>query len=96
MEKFLSELGVTYKGQFASDGDLVVDLPDSDAYNKVFAKFDKSDLLDEDAEMSLANEDISNIMYESENYFINLIADFNSDIYKIVVSDKTMEDETEE
>ena len=72
MDKFLKEIGISYTGEYATSGDLVVDLPDADAYNKAFSKFDKSPLLDENEDMSVTNEDISNIMYESEKYFVNL------------------------
>lgn len=87
MEEFLKQLGITDAGNKTSNGNYVIDLEDSDHYNKIFSRLDKSDLVEENEDSSVVNLDVTNILYISEKYAINLIADFEQDLYKIVVTE---------
>lgn len=93
MEEFLKQLGITDAGNKTSNGNYVIDLEDSDHYNKIFSRLDKSDLVEENEDSSVVNLDVTNILYISEKYAINLIADFEQDLYKIVVTELEENDE---
>lgn len=87
MKDFLNELGITEEGHDTQDGNFVIDLDDSNHYNKIFSKLDKSDLVEENEDSSVVNVDVTNILYIADNYALNLIADFNQDTYKLVVTE---------
>lgn len=91
MEEFLKQIGITEEGHETTDGNYVVDLEDSNHFNKIFSKLDKSDLVDENEDSSVVNVNITNILYIGEEYAVNLVADFNEDAYKLVVT--PLEDE---
>ena len=91
MEEFLKQIGITEEGHETTDGNYVVDLDDSDHFNKIFSKLDKSDLVEENEDSSVVNVNITNILYIGDEYAVNLVADFNEDAYKLVVT--PLEDE---
>lgn len=91
MKEFLKKIGITEDGQNTQDGNYVIDLDDSNHYNRVFSKLDKSDLIEENEDSSVVNVDVTNILYIGDNYALNLIADFKQDTYKLVVTE--LEDE---
>lgn len=91
MKEFLAKLGITEEGQTTQAGNYVIDIQDSDQYNKIFGKLDSSDLLEENTDSSVINVNVTNILYLSDDYALNLIADFKADTYRLVVTE--LEDE---
>lgn len=91
MKEFLKQIGITEEGQETTEGNYVVDLENSNHFNKIFSKLDKCDLVEENEDSSVVNVNITNILYIGEEYAINLVADFNQDAYKLVVT--PLEDE---
>lgn len=85
MIELLRKIGITIPGYYSNVDTYVIDLDSADEYSKVFSKLDKSDLVDEVEESSVSNVSVSNVMYTSNNYSLNIIADFDSDTYKLVV-----------
>lgn len=94
MKDLLRKLGIMEEGTRTSNHNYVIDLEDSDHFNRIFSKLDKSDLVEENEDSSVVNLEVTNILYIAEGFSLNLIADFEQDIYKLVVSD--MEDEKDE
>ena len=87
MRDLLRKLGINEEGHRSTDNDYVIDLEDSDHFNRIFSKLDKSDLLDENEDSSVVNLEITNILYVTEGFALNLIADFEQDIYKLVITE---------
>ena len=87
MRDLLRKLGINEEGHRSTDNDYVIDLVDSDHFNKIFSKLDKSDLLDENEDSSVVNLEITNILYLADGFTLNLIADFEQDIYKLVITE---------
>lgn len=85
MKELLKKIGINQSGYFSKDGDYIIDLENADEYNRVFSKLDKSSDVEENEDASVVNMTMSNILYDNDDYSINLIADFDNDIYKIVV-----------
>lgn len=86
MKEFLVKLGIT-QDPVEKDGNFVIDLYDSDEYARVYSKLDKSDLIEEDPEASQVTLENSSIQYISEDdkYTLTLNADFDGDVYTLVV-----------
>ena len=87
MKEFLRQLGIDFDGHFTSSNNYVVDLDSVKDYDRVCSKLDKSDLVEENPDSSVINISVSNILYVGDQFSINVIADFDSDSYKLVVTE---------
>lgn len=87
MKELLKKIGITEAGYFSSNNNYVIDFDNSDEYNKAFSKLDRTDLVEENDDTSVINMSVSNIMYSNDDFSLNLIADFDDDTYKLVVTD---------
>lgn len=85
METFLKELGITAKGEYSTNGSYVIDLKDYNEYGKYFSILEKSDL-EEAQDTCQLTIHTTNITYVSDEYQINLQADLDEDIYKLIVT----------
>jgi len=84
IEEFLQKLGIKSKGE-ESDNGYVVDLKNSDEFFKVYSTFDVSNLLDEAEEATTLTEENGNITFYSDDYQLTLTADFEADMYKLII-----------
>ncbi len=87
MKELLSRIGITNAGYFSKDGNYIIDFENSDQFNKAFSRLDKSDEVEENDDSSVINLNVSNVLYVSDNYSLNLIADFDQNTYKLVVTE---------
>lgn len=87
MKELLRKIGITEAGYFSSNNNYVIDFDNSEEYNKAFGKLDRTDLVEENDDTSVINMSVSNIMYSNNDFSLNLIADFDNDTYKLVVTD---------
>lgn len=87
MKEFLRKLGITQSGHYSSNNNYVIDLDDSTDYDKICSILDKSDLVEENPDSSVINTSVSNILYVGEQFSLNVIADFDNDTYKVVVTE---------
>lgn len=87
MKELLRKIGITEAGYFSSNNNYVIDFENSDEYNKAFSKLDRTDLVEENDDTSVINMSVSNIMYSNDDFSLNLIADFDNDTYKLVITD---------
>ena len=84
LEKFLEKLGITQVGHYTKTNTYIIDIDDSDEYGKIYSLLDKSNEIEEDEDSSTITVHTSNIVFESDNYQLTLIADFDQDTYKLV------------
>lgn len=87
MKEFLRKLGIIQSGYYSSNNNYVIDLDDSKEYDKICSTLDKSDLVEENPDSSVINTSVSNILYVGEQFSLNVIADFDNDTYKVVVTE---------
>ena len=78
LKDFAAQLGLPQEGQFIG-GEYTVDLKNSDEYSKMYTLLDNSDLLQLNADVTLLNEDVSQLLYEGENEDVKLVANFKED-----------------
>lgn len=86
MKDLLNKIGITEPGHFTRDDGYVIDFENSADFNRAFSRLDKSDLVDEIEDSSVITLSVSNVMYSNDDYSLNLIADFDQDTYKLVVT----------
>lgn len=87
MKELLNKLGITDAGYFSSDGSYIIDFENADQFNVANSKLDKSDLVKELTDTSVITGMISNIVYLNDDFMLNLIGNFDTDEYKLVVSE---------
>ena len=85
--EYLQSIGINKEGEYAEDA-YVVSLTNSNEYGRMFTKLEKSDDLDIMEDNQVITEQGSSLMYESESqpFIISLLADFDQDIYQLVVN----------
>lgn len=93
MKDLLKEIGITQSGYYSGDDNYIIDLENSEEFNKVFSKLQKCDFIEENEDSSVVNLEVSNVLYIGEGYSFNLIADFKQDLYKLVVTNLEGDDE---
>ena len=84
MEDFLKEIGIVEQPT-EKEGSWVIDIPDSNEYARYYSKFDKSDLVEEDEESSQITLHSSSVQFLSDDYTFTLLADFDGDVYSLVI-----------
>ena len=85
MEEFLKKLGIFEKPVESDDNSLVINIEDSDEYGRYYSKLDRSNLIQEDEDASQVALDSSSIQYLSDDYTLTLLADFEADVYSLVI-----------
>ena len=87
-KEYLESIGITKAGAMGDDNSYVVDIMDSNEYGKIFTTLEKSDDLDPLEDNQVVTEQGSSLMYESmsEPFLLNLIADFDGDVYQLIVN----------
>ena len=87
MEEFLNEIGIQGKLNITDDNTGVLEILGSDNYGRVYSRLDKSNLVEEDEDSSQMTAETASIQYESEKYLITLLANFDTDEYKLVIKE---------
>jgi hypothetical protein len=91
-KEFIEGLGFTTEGHYENGEDkYVVVLGDSEEYAKAYTTLSNSLSLDET--LTLVTSRVSELLFFDENYDVKLVANFDKDIYKVIVLDNA---ETEE
>lgn len=86
-QEYLKQLNINKLGEYSDDA-YVVDLLDSTEYGKVFSILDRSDDLDIMQDNQVVTTEGSSLTYESlsQPYLLSLLADWEGDVYQLVVS----------
>lgn len=86
IKDFLNSIGIYKEGNF-KDKQYIIDISNSNEFGKYYSILNKSDLVNEDIEVSTVNVENSNIKFNSDDFDLTLIADFNNSIYKLIVEE---------
>jgi hypothetical protein len=97
VEKLLRELNIYLEGSYSKDGSYIVDIYDSDDFGRIYSLLDNNRNVEELESSSLLNTHSANISYLYDDYQLTLIADFDEDLYKLVITEyEYIEDEEED
>ena len=89
IKNYLNSIGINRDGYYSQNGSYVITLIDSNDYGKIFSTLENSDDLDIMKENQVVTEQGSSLMYESlsENFILNLLADFDNNVYQLVITE---------
>ena len=100
IEQALKELKIDYPGTYTSEYTYEIDLPDSDAFGKVYSKLEQNEDAVEFEDTTHMTMDDVNITYKYDAYDFTIDADMDNDEYKLIVTtsnnSENSEDEDEE
>ena len=88
IEEYLKSIGINKAGNQSDNGAYVIDLGSSDEYGKIFSKLENNEDLIIMQENQVVTVQGSSLLYEDEEeqLLLNLIADFDTDRYQLIVN----------
>ena len=88
MEAFLKEIGINKIGSYSRNHSYVIDLDNSEEFGKIYSILDGNEDLEYMDDNNLLTVTNASMTYRYNNeYQLQLLADFNNDTYKLVVSE---------
>lgn len=86
--EYLKKLNINLEGTETDNGVYVIDLQDSNEYGRIYSKLENAEDLDLMEENMVITEQGSSLIYESDSepYLLNLIGDFDSDRYQLIIN----------
>lgn len=87
IEKVLADLGINRDGSYSGDDTYTINLRNSNDYGTISSLLDNSNAVEQIDETSYLTAENGNLDYKyNDDYMISLIADFDNDYYKLVVT----------
>lgn len=89
VEEYLESIGISKEVEQGDNNSYVVSIMNSNEFGKIFSKLENAEDLDPLEDNQVVTEQGSSLVYESisEPYILNLIADFDSDVYQLVINE---------
>lgn len=89
VQEYLKSIGISKESEQGDDNSWVVPIMNSNEFGKIFSKLESAEDLDPLEDNQVVTEQGSSLVYESisEPYMLNLIADFDNDIYQLVINE---------
>jgi len=85
IKELINKLGFSKEGTFTNKKTYVIDINDSKEFSKVYSLLDKSSDVEEVDESNLLTVHNSSTLFLTDEYQLNLLADFDHDSYKLVI-----------
>ena len=87
--QYLKQNNINKKYTISEDNNYIITLDNSDDFGKMFSHLEKIEDLEQLEDNQVVTEQGTSILYKSnsENYLFNLIADFDGNVYQLIVSE---------
>lgn len=87
--QYLKQNNINKTYTISEDNNYIISLDNSDDFGKMFSKLEKIEDLEQLEDNQVVTEQGTSILYKSnsENYLFNLIADFDGNVYSLIVSE---------
>lgn len=89
IEEYIKSLGIDKELEKGESNSYIIPLMNSNEFGKIFTKLEKAEDLDPLEDNQVVTEQGSSLVYESSSqpYILNLIADFDGDVYQLVINE---------
>lgn len=84
MKEFLETIGITQSGNISDDGCYIIDFKNDLDWSKAYSKLDKSNYVEEEEDSTNVTLESSTVQFVNDKFTITMVADFESDIYKLI------------
>lgn len=87
--QYLKQNNINKTYTISEDNNYIITLDNSDDFGKMFSHLEKIQDLEQLEDNQVVTEQGTSILYKSnsENYLFNLIADFDGNVYELIVSE---------
>lgn len=87
--QYLKQNNINKTYTISEDNNYIITLDNSNDFGKMFSHLEKIEDLEQLEDNQVVTEQGTSILYKSnsENYLFNLIADFDSNVYELIVSE---------
>ena len=87
--QYLKQNNINKTYTISEDNNYIITLDNSDDFGKMFSHLEKIEDLEQLEDNQVVTEQGTSILYKSnsENYLFNLIADFDGNVYSLIVSE---------
>lgn len=87
--QYLKQNNINKTYTISEDNSYIITLDNSDDFGKMFSHLEKIEDLEQLEDNQVVTEQGTSILYKSnsENYLFNLIADFDGNVYSLIVSE---------
>lgn len=87
--QYLKQNNINKTYTISEDNNYIITLDNSDDFGKMFSHLEKIEDLEQLEDNQVVTEQGTSILYKSnsENYLFNLIADFDGNVYELIVSE---------
>lgn len=87
--QYLKQNNINKTYTISEDNNYIITLDNSDDFGKMFSHLEKIEDLEQLEDNQVVTEQGTSILYKSnsENYLFNLIADFDGNVYQLIVSE---------
>lgn len=88
VEEYLKSIGISKEVEQGTDDSYIISIMNSNEFGKIFSKLENAEDLDPLEDNQVVTEQGSSLVYESisEPYMLNLIADFDGDVYSLIIN----------
>lgn len=87
MKELLNKIGITKAGHFNNSGEYVIEFENDIEYNKAFSKLDRTEFVEENPDGGAVTLNTSIVVYNNDNFTLQLVSDFDNDTYKLIVKE---------
>lgn len=87
--QYLKQNNINKTYTISEDNNYIITLDNSNDFGKMFSHLEKIEDLEQLEDNQVVTEQGTSILYKSnsENYLFNLIADFDGNVYELIVSE---------
>lgn len=89
IRQYLKQNNINKTYTISEDNNYIITLDNSNDFGKMFSHLEKIEDLEQLEDNQVVTEQGTSILYKSnsENYLFNLIADFDGNVYSLIVSE---------
>lgn len=88
INELLQELNINKEYEKIDNRTYSITIDNSNEFGKIFTKLDNSNIIESLEDSQLVTNEGTSLIYENEEYLLTLQANFENDIYNLIITDK--------
>lgn len=88
VDELLSKLNINKEYEKIDNRTYSITIDNSNEFGKIFTKLDNSNIIESLEDSQLVTNEGTSLIYENEEYLLTLQANFENDIYNLIITDK--------
>lgn len=88
INELLQELNINKEYEKIDNRTYSITIDNSNEFGKIFTKLDNSNIIESLEDSQLVTNEGTSLIYENEEYLLTLQANFENDIYNLIITDE--------